>query len=144
MRRRQQAPRGCQDRLLAGSLQGPYGPIHGRRRVGISQTYVLPRHRRRGIDRQHNRLYLAQVLLLAWLYGLRAITLAGSRVTPTRRLRRFPASRRDLPETGLRVPADCPATAADNRPNSNSSSISRLQKCWSARPESNVLLADKV
>jgi hypothetical protein len=64
MRRQQQAHRGCQDRLLAGSLQGALRPIHGRRRVGISQTYVLPRHRRRGIDRQHYRLYLAQVLLL--------------------------------------------------------------------------------
>src|ERR1700722_7676548 len=64
MRHRQQAPRGCQDRLLAGSLQGLYGPLRGRRRVGIPETYVLPRHRRRGIDRQHDRLYLAQVLLL--------------------------------------------------------------------------------
>ena len=44
--------------------KGPYGRFRVRRRVGIPQTYVLQRHRRRGIDRQHGRLYLAQVLLL--------------------------------------------------------------------------------
>src|ERR1700688_1249760 len=52
------------DRLLAGSLQGLYGPLRVRCRVGIPQTYVFRRHRRRRIDRQHSRLYLAQILLL--------------------------------------------------------------------------------
>jgi hypothetical protein len=61
--------------------KGPYGRFALGAELEIPQTYVLQRHRRRCVDRQHCRLYLAQVLLLDQLYGLRAIVLLDGVLT---------------------------------------------------------------